>query len=465
MRFFKNSAIKQKIFLLHESFSTTNSLLFLFFTILNYHLNILFVCHHFKANETKTSIKPVRIEAGLGDPPNEFTTNNVESGNFIIKHGINFDKQKPQEFIEKFKEIINMQFRNEDRAIFGKGPYNLRKGLEKYYVNDFKWGQLTAQQRLTKIKEFRNVCLSGKNKEPEKYSTISGSDNNLSISPKDSGINTVPLSVLERIFEKAKSLVRNDGLVLEKPGATDGSYIVAGSANRIFCVSSGKGGSFKCDTSWQNENLRTCHCNSRKMWCICVLALNGAPKSMGRKPNGRKRSNKKRADIEDVNIFAENEIENSSLHSLSPNNANGQNEKAINEKHINVHISDQMHFQGFNNILSVHSAPPVVQQKISNPFFLKWVSGATVSKCYGCNGSIPNPPLSMVDILIVARKDIRHYRDRNTGQLQFSSQPQNVHFHLFSNVSKQNILHLIHATSLSILSSTLTCNSNISSSH
>ena len=151
-----------------------------------------------------------------------------------------------------------MQFRNEDRVVFGKGPYKLRKGFEKYYVNDFKWGQLTAQQRLTKIKEFRNVCMSEKDKDHENYSTISGSANNLSISPKDSGINTVPLSVLERMFEKAKSLVRNDGLVLEKPGATDGSYIVAGSANRIFCVSSGKGGSFKCDRSCINSRTKIC---------------------------------------------------------------------------------------------------------------------------------------------------------------------------------------------------------------
>ena len=44
-------------------------------------------------------------------------------------------------------------------------------------------------------------------------------------------------------------------------------------------------------------------------------------------------------------------------------------------KNINFHISDQMHFQEFNsNILSPHSAPPIVQQQISNPFFLKWVS-------------------------------------------------------------------------------------------
>ena len=178
-------------------------------------------------------------------------------------------------------------------------------------------------------------CLheSKRQRSKEKYSTNSESDNNLSISLKDSEINTVPLSVLERMFEKAKSLVRNDGLVLEKPGATDGSYIAAGSANLIFCVSPGKGGSFKCDRSCINSRTKTCeHVIAvteksgklqqivewfRRSKCgasVTALALNGAPKSMGRKGNGRKRSNKKRANIEEVvNIFDENEIENPSL--------------------------------------------------------------------------------------------------------------------------------------------------------
>ena len=66
------------------------------------------------------------------------------------------------------------------------------------------------------------------------------------------------LSALERVFKKAKSLVRNDGLVLEKPGETDGSYIVAGSANRILCASSGRGGSFKCDRSCVNSSTKIC---------------------------------------------------------------------------------------------------------------------------------------------------------------------------------------------------------------
>ena len=60
------------------------------------------------------------------DPPNQFTSNDLESGNFIIKHGINFDKQKSQEFLEKIKKkIINMQIRNENRVVFGKESYRL----------------------------------------------------------------------------------------------------------------------------------------------------------------------------------------------------------------------------------------------------------------------------------------------------------------------------------------------------
>ena len=65
--------------------------------------------------------------------------------------------------------------------------------------------------------------MSGNYKDPEKYSAVSGSNNNLSILPKDSRIITVLLSVLERIYERNRPLVENDGLVLKKPGATDGS--------------------------------------------------------------------------------------------------------------------------------------------------------------------------------------------------------------------------------------------------
>ena len=69
----------------------------------------------------------VRREVGLGNTPTEFSTNDVEAANFMVKYGLHFDPQKPHVFIESVKDIIKKHYRNEDRAVFGKGPYQLKK--------------------------------------------------------------------------------------------------------------------------------------------------------------------------------------------------------------------------------------------------------------------------------------------------------------------------------------------------
>ena len=92
MRFFKKFATKQK------NTSTSRDKFFRnkLFTFSNFYnsklsLNISFICYHFMTTEIKTLLlKPVSIDAGLMDPCNQFTSNDIESGNFIIKHGINF---------------------------------------------------------------------------------------------------------------------------------------------------------------------------------------------------------------------------------------------------------------------------------------------------------------------------------------------------------------------------------------
>ena len=60
------------------------------------------------------------------------------------------------------------------------------------------------------------------------------------------------------MFEKAASLIQTNGLVIPKPGFSDGSYVVAGTCNRIFCVTPGKGGSFKCDRTCINSTTNIC---------------------------------------------------------------------------------------------------------------------------------------------------------------------------------------------------------------
>ena len=43
-------------------------------------------------------IRPVRAEAGSGNAPTEFSTNDVEAAKFMVKYGLHFDPQKPHVF-------------------------------------------------------------------------------------------------------------------------------------------------------------------------------------------------------------------------------------------------------------------------------------------------------------------------------------------------------------------------------
>ena len=119
--------------------------------------------------------------------------------------------------------------------------------------------------------------------------------------------------ILAMMFEKANELLQNEDLIIKKPGADDGSYIVAGHTNQIYCVTPGKGGSFKCDQNCVNATTQICedtiavaekygkladfitwYKRSKSGASITKMALGGAPKTAGRKPSTRKRSNHKR---------------------------------------------------------------------------------------------------------------------------------------------------------------------------
>ena len=63
----------------------------------------------------ESMITPVRRDAGLGDPPKEYTSTDVEAGNFMIKYALEFDAKKPNEFIESVRDLICLQYRNGER--------------------------------------------------------------------------------------------------------------------------------------------------------------------------------------------------------------------------------------------------------------------------------------------------------------------------------------------------------------
>ena len=178
-------------------------------------------------------ICPVQTEAGLGNPPTEFSRNDIEATNFMVKYGLHFDLQKPHVFIESVKDVIKTQYRNEDRAVFGKGPYRLRKGFEHFLVNDLRWSSIITVQRLNKVKEFQKADMRSR----KDYVTITARAtlqcSALSVTAMESGTAKVPIVILATMSEKENELLQHEDLIVKKPGADDGPYIVAGHTNQI----------------------------------------------------------------------------------------------------------------------------------------------------------------------------------------------------------------------------------------
>ena len=62
----------------------------------------------------------------------------------------------------------------------------------------------------------------------------------------------VSIVIPATMFEKENELLRHEDLIVKMSGTDDGSYIVANHTNQLYSVTSGRGGSFKCDQNCVN---------------------------------------------------------------------------------------------------------------------------------------------------------------------------------------------------------------------
>lgn len=327
---------------------------------------------------------------------------------------------------------------------------------------------MTHAQRVAKLESYQKTGMDGKKTHldltdeetatPTNNETSSSSANHLPVTAVECGITTIPIAILDAMFEKANHLLDSPANVIPKPGATDGSFIVAGHSNNIHVVTPGKGGSLKCDRSCVNSSTKTCehilavakvretfnefltwYKRSRRGARMLEMTLGSAPKSAGRKPSKRKRTNNEKAPvIEQRDLLVETELD-----LLSPGSARFPLNAIPPTSTNTINTPDPLHQTGRcdnNSFLPTQQVvssgrPPCtnsnqIQTQLGSSFRLKWVPGTRVRKCYGCQKEIKNPPQVLPDDLVVVYRDIRQYRDPNDGLVKFTKDPENVHFHL-----------------------------------
>eukprot|EP00794_Sanderia_malayensis_P002355 gene2355-2713_t len=374
-----------------------------------------------KGEDIKESMpRPVRTEAGLGDPPSEYTKNESEAGNFMIKHGLHFELKKIQEFIVQVKSIVDAQFRNEGRAVIGKGPFKVIPMFSYLVPDDRRWGSMSHSQRMKATHKFLAAA-------------------------SESGIKTIPPNILESMFTNPNQLLKKPGFVMPTPGANIGSFVVAAGSNNTHTVKQGRGGSLECDKACLHRSTKLCehtlavaertnriialiswYIKSKAGPKITEMALSGGHKNTGKKPSNRKRSNAKRSAVEQfIPLLEEDKYDDHEAvpqaavsHAVSSKRRtlavgprkSGQSCTLVNSTMQMPCYSTQQFVMPPMAPVANYEQPQVQRQQVSTTpasaiWSIKWVAGINVSRCYGCGSQMINPPLPAPDDLILVNKD------------------------------------------------------------
>lgn len=174
-------------------------------------------------------LSSVRSLAGLGNPPEYYTTNANESLNHLLKRKVDFKRSEWPQFNEILFTAVKEQQEEFAKAVFSQGQYEIRSEYKHLQVSHLKWIQMNSDQRQSKIEkaqrvklrsEMQSMCDSG----PSSSFQIS---RHMSIDVENAQISHVSREKVQSMWEKAEELLNGDGLVLPAAGATKTSRQVA----------------------------------------------------------------------------------------------------------------------------------------------------------------------------------------------------------------------------------------------
>ena len=203
----------------------------------------------------KCMLKPVRVAAGLGNPPTKWQNQRTESINNVIKEEIkrqSTDQVTIHELIES--RVIQPHLDELVKAIYNMGEYRLSDEYSHLAVDPLQWSQMTAQQRDARIQKVFGCILPSRR-------TDEVITRKLSVSLDDCQLQVhCPSYELKEIWRRAEVILSN--------------YKVMELANGNYCV-------VEFDSSYnvesKNEKISNCkNCKSfRDTGGICphILAV------------------------------------------------------------------------------------------------------------------------------------------------------------------------------------------------
>ena len=172
-------------------------------------------CEHKRQEFVTSAISPVRQRAGLGCPPERFTTNRSEQTNRLIQdftRSETNERKKVDEFAfcVSLRKLVNTQRQEIELALLGRGEYKLREQFKFIEVSPQQWSKMQEGQKTKALEKVHLVTL-----EQASCSLTAGISEELERSEdpllnemQNAGIDWIPHDILLSTIQKARSLTK-----------------------------------------------------------------------------------------------------------------------------------------------------------------------------------------------------------------------------------------------------------------
>lgn len=175
-----------------------------------------------EAEFLQSVISPVRQRAGLGCPPERFTTNRSERTNGVIQDFVKREcgQSKVDEYVfaVTLQKLISIQEREIEFAVVDKGEYKLRPPFKHLLVPAERWSKKTNDQMKTALKKVHTTSVD--HVDPGNVASVCQAldeTNNLLLRRLlEAGVDWIPRDSLALMAAKASRL---EGKAFPLPGA------------------------------------------------------------------------------------------------------------------------------------------------------------------------------------------------------------------------------------------------------
>lgn len=418
---------------------------------------------------TTSMICPVRSSAGLGLPPCQYTTNNNESINRVLKDKVNYKKQEWPQFNLKMYDLVKEQEEEFCKAVCGCGEYELCAEYKSMEVSNSDWVIMTPEQR--KAKQDKLLRLKVQCKPTTTLSSeASSSSVKMSVDFTSAHITHLQPNRVAELWKKAETILNTPNMVVPAAGNQPARQVASSQANASNCTTpphyvyskkSKKGTEIHCDCPVYRSSPNVCQhslataedmgiLSDYLVWVrktkatalnLSSLISKEVSKSAGKKGSTSHRKGVQKGKKKAVLSESDYNPPSSSCPSLST------------EEPLSSFSPYSTNFSSPPPALSYYPTftPPAPFSSYYNPnypplstsfsasssyqpvFKLKHLEGTRIRSCYGCGNAIrkdvsfvPPPPHDIV----VSHKERRYYRDPNTQEMRLTSSDNNTHYHL-----------------------------------